>query len=471
MELQLLRKNKIKYIHLFLLIIGTIFILLGAFHTNLWFDESYSVGMVNHSFQEIWSIASKDVHPVLYYYLLKIVEILFPGNIMIYRLFSCMGIVLLGILGFTHIRKDFDEKTGILFTFFCFFLPIMPIYASEIRMYSWTILFSMLTFIYMYRIIKENNKKNWIYFSIFSLSTAYLHYYGLMVSFFMNLFLFIYFIKNKKSIKYFIISAMFQILLYIPWIIHFLTQAKSVSQGFWITFSLKTILEVLLFPFQGNLSNWISFFFLIFSYVIIFSSLKKNKIIGLSFFFYHFVIFVAVLISLKTPILVPRYLFCVLGLFILSLSFAFRHSPNSILYLFCILIFLIGTSNTIHFIRENYDDSNQRPIEYIKKYIKEDDIILYTDVILGANLLQPISQKQYFYDIDNWNVEDAYRAFSNLEIIKDLSIFDTYKGNIWIIDSEENRLYNLLKDYEWVDARYFQTKYHSLNYSIHVVRK
>lgn len=35
--------KKINYIHKLIIIIGMVFILLPNFHTNLWFDESYSV--------------------------------------------------------------------------------------------------------------------------------------------------------------------------------------------------------------------------------------------------------------------------------------------------------------------------------------------------------------------------------------------------------------------------------------------
>ena len=69
-------KNKIKNIklsewHIVLIIIGIIFISLAGFHTNIWFDESYSVGIANHSFGEIWTIGGNDVHPILYYWFLK----------------------------------------------------------------------------------------------------------------------------------------------------------------------------------------------------------------------------------------------------------------------------------------------------------------------------------------------------------------------------------------------------------------
>ena len=35
--------NDTKILHLIVIVLGTIFISLSAFHSNMWFDESYSV--------------------------------------------------------------------------------------------------------------------------------------------------------------------------------------------------------------------------------------------------------------------------------------------------------------------------------------------------------------------------------------------------------------------------------------------
>ena len=61
-------KNKISLntLLIILITIGTIFIFSTVFHSNIWFDEAYSVGMANHNFADIWNIGKNDVHPVLY---------------------------------------------------------------------------------------------------------------------------------------------------------------------------------------------------------------------------------------------------------------------------------------------------------------------------------------------------------------------------------------------------------------------
>lgn len=107
---ELLKKENL--LHIAIILLGTILILIPAFHSNIWFDESYSVAISNHSFSEIWTIGGNDVHPILYYWMLKIINILFGSNIIIYRIFSVLGIVGLGILGFTHIKKILEQKQG-----------------------------------------------------------------------------------------------------------------------------------------------------------------------------------------------------------------------------------------------------------------------------------------------------------------------------------------------------------------------
>ena len=262
--------NKKKYLHIIIIILGIIFISIPIFHQNLWFDESYSVGIISKSFTDIWTIGSNDVHPVLYYWILHILFLFFGSNIYIYRIFSMIPIAILGILGYTHIRKDFGGKVGLLFSFFTFFLPISVVYSGEVRMYTWAMLLVSLMAIYAYRICKKSTIKNWILFGVFSLASAYTHYYALAAAGVINLVLMIYLImksvkthkedrKSKiytKELKCFTISGVAQVLLYLPWLFSLLSQIQGVSGGFWIkTPSVELWLQIFIFQFTGNLDN------------------------------------------------------------------------------------------------------------------------------------------------------------------------------------------------------------------------
>ena len=353
-----LKENKL---HIAIILVGILLLLIPAFHSNIWFDESYSVGIVNHSFVEIWTIGANDVHPILYYWLLKIINLIFGNNIIMYRLFSVAGIITLGILGFTHIRKDFGKKVGLLFSFLSFFMPIMLSYALEIRMYSWTIVFVILMAIYLNRFIKTKGTKNLVLFGIFSLASCYMHYYALMCAGIVNLGLIIYVIKNrkefeKKTIIKFIIVEVTQVILYIPWLIFFIMQFIRVKAGFWISLEIPQIfIDIINFQFKANLNEMFATIFSIclFAYVgyLIFRS-KKNKeeikegVIPL--IIYALVVLVAFIVSLSSPILYARYLFTITGLVIFSLAYFLAKEDNKyILIVICTIIFIMSIVNNI----------------------------------------------------------------------------------------------------------------------------
>ncbi|MCI9087235.1 MAG: glycosyltransferase family 39 protein [Clostridia bacterium] len=190
---------KSKSFHIIWIVLGSILILLTAFFIELWYDESYTMGLVRHDFAQIVEIGSQDVHPILYYLMLKIVMLILGDSILVARLFSMIPAILTGILGYTHIRKDFGSKVGLLFSVLIFALPVMPSYGAEIRMYTWTLFFATISAIYAYRISKENKVKNWSLFAIFSLATAHCHYYGLATVAIINALLLFHILITKNE--------------------------------------------------------------------------------------------------------------------------------------------------------------------------------------------------------------------------------------------------------------------------------
>ena len=481
------KKDKILILNIIIIILGTIFISLGAFHTNIWFDESYSVAISNHSFSEIWNIGGNDVHPVFYYMMLKIVSLIFGNNILVFRLFSIVPIVILSILGITHIRKDYGERTGIIFSFLTLFLPIIASYSSEIRMYTWVMLFVTITAIYANRIYKDElSIKNWVIFALFSLLSAYTHYYGLMFAGIINVILFIYLLKNRKEknkdLKIFILQAVVECLLYVPWLYYFIKQLTSVGGGYWIKLEFPdTLYNVLGIQYMGSLSNIFGFCFAICLYIylgfVIYRCKKerisiKNAIKAL--LLYVLIVFIAFLISLKSPILYPRYLMAITGLLIFFIADIMAKEKSKYITIeICIIIFVTSLISNINIINNNYDNTNMKQIKYLEENIKDDDIIVYSNIGNGSVFAVYFKDnKQYFYNGDHWNVEEAYKAYGpQMETVEDLDFLKDYKGRIWIIDSTDSSFYNdkfKTDDYKEIDSKVIKTKYPSsfdTNYS------
>lgn len=460
MKITKIKLSKTQKVHIAVIVLGIIFVILSGFHSNIWFDEAYSVGIADRSFEEIWTIGGHDVHPVLYYWVLKIISIIIKawgvttvaGKILAYRIFSMIPIVILGILGYTHIRKDFGEKVGIIFSFLVFFIPEVAIYANEIRMYSWGMLAISILAIYAYRLAKasnsqesnkkennnkysndyiknngisnnkESNTKDWIIFFLASISSIYLHYYGLMAAGIINMCLLIYFIKNKRkgdTIKI-LIFGVIQALAYLPWLVYLVSQLKTISNGFWIGFKFPdTIIEILSSQFIGELNYYVGFIFSIALYIYLGITLHKTK-------------------EDKTPVKFS------IGIYVGV---------------------ILATWNNIKLIKANYDENNLKQFEYLQENVQSGDIIVYEEIGHGSTVAVWFPDKrQYFYNEGNWGVEEAYKAFGenySTEVTTDF--LDELSGRIWIIDKADKPLYNKLFNndkYTVISEKLQYTGYH-----------
>jgi len=485
-----------KKIHIAIIILGTIFISLGAFHSNIWFDEAYSVGMAERTLSEIWTIGGNDVHPVLYYWMLRIVSLIATAwgatsiaiKIIIYRIFSVLPMAILGVLGYTHIKKDFGEKVGMIFTFLVFFLPESAIYASEIRMYTWSILAVTILAIYAYRLrLQENStRKNWLIFFIASISSIYLHYYGLMSAGLINVALLIYLIKNKrgKDIVAICTFGVIQLISYIPWLMYFIGQLKSISKGFWIGFTFpQTIIEISAGQLIGNLNYYISFVVAIALYIYLGIKLYKNKENKapaiLSIIIYLAVILAAYIMTkiLNTSIILYRYLFVITGLYIFAISFILsKEQNNKIIWGICAIIVILGTASNIELVQDNYNETNLKQIRYMEENIKEGDQIIFKEHQEGSTFLVHFTEnEQIFYNPDNWGVEEAYKAFGNhLKVCTNTDFMKNLNERIWLIDKEDKRFYNELfnnENYKIISEKQFVTKYHDYSMNIILLEK
>ena len=485
------KKTKLSKWHIAIIIIGIIFNGIGIIHSNLWFDEAYSVGMASHNFGEIWNIGGHDVHPVLYYWILSIINVISGGSVIAYRIFSLICIALLSILGYTHIRKDFGEKTGILFSFFALFLPEICIFANEVRMYSLAVLLVTICAIYAYRIFKcDTSWKNWIIFEISSLACLYVHYYGLMAAGLIHVIMLINFIKNHRlqSIKRIILFGIALVMLYIPWLVYFVSQLEHVAKGFWIGFEFpNTIIELLSYQYIGNLNYYVCFSISILLYIYLGVQLHKIKKakedilpVKLSIGIYLAVIIAAVLITVlaKTSIIFYRYLFVITGLYIFTLSFILAKSKNKkMVTLICIVTAVLAIASNVKMIEVNYNSENTKPIEYLNENIQPNDVIVYTDIGSGSIVAVNVTNnKQYYYNEEDWGVQEAYKAFGpQMDTYVTPDFINELSGRIWIIDGTSDACYKKYfsdeQQYTYVSQQSFSTKYHEYNYVITLVEK
>lgn len=218
----------------------------------IFIDERFSLYLIQLPLDKAISLCIMDVHPPLYYIIIKIpCEILSALNIqynpiIITRLTSMLPYLIILIVSVTKLRKEYG---WFIIGFFTFSLAAMSgffIQFLTIRMYNWGLLFLLMSFIYLKDIIFKKDAKSWILFTLFTLLCGYTQYIMLISSGILYLGLLLHYLINKdyKEIKKWFVSAAAVVLLYLPWILIFLGQlTKETSKKSAVIPSVTNIID------------------------------------------------------------------------------------------------------------------------------------------------------------------------------------------------------------------------------------
>jgi len=226
---------------LFLAALGMILAIVCSFNGSIWADEAYSLRIIQYSYKEIIAMCAADVHPPFYYMALKFTEDLganfFDGyyaTVVIGKLFSVFAYVLLTVLCWHKLR---NEKGVLPLVLLCLYgMPQLLLYAIEIRMYSWALLFVTAGFLYARDILLgSSTKKAWFFLTIFSLLSAYTHTFSLIATASIWLYLLVWFVlHSRQEIRKWLWYGCIVALLFFPWLIILLRQVGYIKESYWI---------------------------------------------------------------------------------------------------------------------------------------------------------------------------------------------------------------------------------------------
>ena len=306
-----------------------------------------------------------------------------------------------------------------------------------------------------------------------------------------NLALFIYLIKNRKERKQdlikFTITAVLQVVAYLPWLIVFVSHLKGTS--FWITLTFPgSIYEILTVQYKGNLAFQpiiLSTAFYAYLIYMVASTPKKERKPGTWGFIIYIGIILLVLVicaMLHSVILLSRYLLILNGAFMFSIAYFMAKDTNKVrMITICLIILTLSAFSNCKTIRENYAENNRDFKTYLDEKIEDGDIIIYSGAINGAVITTEVSENHdntsYFYNKEHWGVHDAYKAFAPYMVIEeDLSkILDNYTGRIWIVENENtHQLYDEIAekyDVKKLDEKQFVNKYKDYRYTFELIEK
>lgn len=483
------------YAHIALLTVGAAVHIAGCFQSSLWFDEAYTVGLMNHSLADMLKWSTNDVHPHLYYIMLWLVTRVFGVKLSVMRLFSALGTMLFASLGLTHIRRDFGKKCGFWFSFCALFSTSMLVYTNQIRMYSFAAYFITLAAIYAYRLFKSPEiMRIRVLFVISSVCAAYTHYFALFTVAAINITLLVGLIKSKHPhpFKSWLATGIAQIALYIPGGLVFLHQ-MMIGGAAWISIGWPDLVFDLvsyhwtgsllseMYPHKSNLYFVLGGIYLAL-YILFAIAIrhftrddsvdadKKSAVRGAAASYYGVLIF-ALTVSLFRPIYYARYTMVLSGLlfffaaFLLS-SFGKRLSKALVASLLAVIFSL----HAVHYFGVYYDESSHQLENALSDEVVETDTFLFESIHgFVASVAYP-ENNAYFYDIDGWGVENVYPAFGpNAGVLNSLDCdeINSLSGRVWVVNRGEcfKKLESL--GYTAAESQNIGMRYHySLNFEL-----
>lgn len=400
--------------------IGILFFLISAgmlfvcvylcFSGDIWYDELFTMGLANQSCGELIAKTARDVHPPLYY---LIVKFFLTGvrngslqqHVTVAKLTSCLSFFLCMLFSLSKIRKHFGTLTAGLFSFLLISMPQLAGYAVEIRMYGYALLFITVGLITAYELTKESRTSGWILLTLCALCACYTHYFACVAACMVYLFLLISLYiekKLKQTIRPYALSSMVCIVGYLPWLLMVVTrQAASVKENYWIQpVSLRTLGGCAKFIFMpaladGKMSTAAACIcFLLYALTVaagFFSMWKKGRAgkkedagcllaCGGIFVLAGVVLFGMIISVLIKPIFVYRYMLPAMGVFWLSFAIFAGLNKEKKRTVIPLLFFLgvIGIANFRSFYGEEMWKRLQMENALLAlSRIESDDIILY----------------------------------------------------------------------------------------------
>lgn len=375
--------------------------------SDIWYDELFTMGLANQSCGNLISITARDVHPPLYYLIVKlflwgIEEGSIVRQVRAAKLVSCIPFFFCTVFSMDKVRKKFGLFPAGLFVFLLFSMPQMADYTVEIRMYGFALLFITAGMLYGDEILSfPQTKGRWVMFTLCAVLACYTHYFACVAAFMIYLYLLIGILRQKRGRQLlgpYLASGLVCTAVYLPWIFGaVMGQVGRIKENYWIQpVSWRTLGGCVKFIFRPSFADETvntvaaAVFFLIYALVLIFAigtAVKKKENREKTFFAAGCT---GVLVGLLTfgilssvilrPIFVYRYMMPAMGVFWLAFAILLAGLREKKVILIPILLFLtlVGMKNFRAFYGEEMWKKVQmeKALEELKQ-INSGDIIIY----------------------------------------------------------------------------------------------
>ena len=345
-------------------------------HLILHVDEYFTLTLIDFNVADIINITANDVHPPLYYLILKFAMNVFgffgisSHNLFAVRLVSILPYPIIMMISYFKIRKDYGWLTAGLFILSLGVMSEFFFYFLIARMYSWAILFLLIAFIYTKEIFTKGDIRYWAIVTVASVLCAYTHYFAAISAVCLYLIIIYYVItKNRSQIKNLCISIAAAVILYSYWITTLFNQLNAVHHGFWVPrVTVNSLIQdVGYYAYCNNLLFAGVAILILIAILYMYKKQLKEKYTLDNFYLltgigvYIGTILLALIVSLTfKPILLARYLMPAAAVLWLTISILISkiEDKKTMAYTFA-LICLLLIAGTGHMISTNFTVYNE----------------------------------------------------------------------------------------------------------------
>lgn len=420
----------------------SLFSLSLIFSKSIWFDEAYTLSLIQHNYLEIIEILKTDMHPPLYFFALKLFCSIFGYSLITTKIFSSLGYIGALLIGCTIIKKHFGIKISIIYMLTVGAIPMSLYFSVQQRSYSWCIFFVTLCFVYALIFIEEGKSQHCIAFTVSGLFAAYNHIYALLAVGIIFAFVFFYtFFKMKNRLKLILITYFGVVVGYSFWIMPLLYQTKDAANGFWLTGVEPLSLIVFFSGFiisAGILVN------------------KKNRKLPIVFAIVSIMTIqlIGLLVTIFIrPLYIARYSVVILGVFALLIALCINNIGTKLNKVVCILLCFLNIACLVGTAFFEYNPSTTDFVNRFEENITDTDSFIYSDSSFGI-------MSYYFPDnkhICTYN-EPWFSAFSNVDCIEKDSVNKVIKkdSTMWFVKNSLTKTPAYIKDtFDYKKVDYF----------------
>jgi len=301
---------------------------------SVWFDEAYSIAVSQYSVSDLLHLTAVDVHPPLYYLLLKAWASVFgwgePALRALSALFMSGAIGMLALV----VKKLFNVKVALWAVLFVAFAPFLLRYGFEIRMYALAVLIALAGTYAMLSALGASGKRAtywWMAYAVLIALGVYTLYYTTFI--WVAHLLWLSFTVRPRGQPFFkqpwMAAYAGAVALFVPWLPFLISQVKGsaltgVTEAIMVP-QLTTIVSFSLFDMpHWLLQPWPSlalillFIGIMWLVIRTFRVASKEQKKGLQLLLSYLLVPIALMLVISLPPLRPMFLERYISPFIIS---------------------------------------------------------------------------------------------------------------------------------------------------------